>query len=198
MDAKFICPPLKYSYDALSPIISQKCIELHYGKHLQAYLDNLNGLVEGSGYEQSTLDDVVAAASGALYNNAAQVWNHLFYFNTFTPEQKQSAPRGSLLSAIELYFGSFEDFKEEFVRQGVSLFGSGWVWLSKDANDGLRITQEQNAGNPKREGLTPLLTFDVWEHAYYVDYENRRAEHLAKLWDLVDWREVEARYTNIL
>ncbi len=197
MESKFSAPDLKYSTDALEPAISAKTIELHYGKHLQAYLDNLNLLIERSGFEQRTLDDIVTSAQGALYNNGAQVWNHIFYFDTFSPNA-QSAPTESLLRAIEYFFGSFDEFKAEFERQGASLFGSGWVWLYKDSNDELFISQESNAGNPMRNGHTPLLTFDVWEHAYYVDYENRRAEHLSKMWDLVDWKVVEERYTQIL
>lgn len=198
MNLKFTKPELNYSVDALEPIISRDTIELHYGKHLQAYLNNLNNLVEGSGFEQRTLDDIVTSARESLYNNGAQVWNHIFYFNTFSPNTTRNEPVGSLLRAIEYFFGSFEEFKAEFVKQGTALFGSGWVWLSKDANDELRITQESNAGNPLRDGLIPLLTFDVWEHAYYVDYQNRRADHLSRLWDIIDWEVVESRYLTIL
>ncbi|MFI3281331.1 MAG: superoxide dismutase [Rikenellaceae bacterium] len=199
MSSKLSCPKLSYSFDALEPIISRETVELHYGKHLQAYLDNFNKFFAESDYkEYSTLEDVVRTSKGALYNNAAQVWNHLFYFNTFTPKQQRDTPEGSLLHAIELFYGSFDEFKAEFERQGVSLFGSGWVWLTKSSGDELRITQESNAGNPMCEGWTPLLTFDVWEHAYYVDYRNRRAEHLSKLWGLVDWNVVEARYMDEL
>ncbi len=198
MDSKFTVPPLAYGSDALEPIISRQTIELHYGKHLQAYLNNLNNLLEGSGFEENTLDDIVTSASDALYNNGAQVWNHIFYFNTFNPSPERNAPIGSLLKAIEYFYGSFEEFKAEFEANGTSLFGSGWVWLSKDASDELLISQESNAGNPLRDGRTPLLTFDVWEHAYYVDYENRRAEHLSALWDIIDWSVVEERYLHII
>ncbi len=193
MDLKFIRPDLKYSADALEPTIGRTTIELHYGKHLQAYLDNLNRLLEDSELKESSLDEIVRNADGALYNNGAQVWNHIFYFDSFSPTPS-SHPTGRLKQAIDFFFGSFEKFKEEFERQGMALFGSGWVWLSKDEHDGLVITQESNAGNPLRAGLTPLLTFDVWEHAYYVDYQNRRAEHLSQLWQVVDWAVVESRF----
>ncbi len=196
MDKRFSIPQLKYSFDALEPIVSRQTLELHYGKHLQAYLNNLNSLVEQSDFNSGILDDIVYSASGPLFNNGAQVWNHIFYFNSLTPD-RELEPGGSLLKAIEFSYGTLEDFKAEFERQALALFGSGWVWLSKDSNDELRITQESNAGNPLREGLTPLLTFDVWEHAYYVDYQNRRAEHLSRLWDVVDWEMVESRYVGV-
>ncbi|MFI3263799.1 MAG: superoxide dismutase [Rikenellaceae bacterium] len=195
MNKKFSIPELRYSFDALEPTISRETLELHYGKHLQTYLDNLNNLIEDSDFSSGILDDVIYSASGSLYNNGAQVWNHIFYFNSLTPDG-QDKPKGSLMQAIEFSYGTFEDFKTEFEKQGTTLFGAGWVWLSKDSNDELRITQASNAGNPLREGLTPLLTFDVWEHAYYVDYRNRRAEHLSKMWDIVDWKQVEARYVG--
>ncbi len=193
MDQKFTSPQLRYSSDSLKPTLSQETVELHYGKHLQAYLDNLNGLLEGSGYSGSSLEKIICAASGAIFNNGAQVWNHIFYFETLSPTPR-TTPQGELLKAVEMRFGSFEEFKREFEKQGATIFGSGWVWLSKDSNGELQITQESNAGNPLREGLTPLLTFDVWEHAYYVDYQNRRAEHLSKMWDIVDWAVVESRF----
>ncbi|MFR9533596.1 MAG: superoxide dismutase [Rikenellaceae bacterium] len=196
MTKRFSIPELKYNLDSLEPIISRQTLELHYGKHLQAYLNNLNNLVEQSDFDSGILDDIVYSASGSLFNNGAQVWNHIFYFNSFTPERGLE-PSGSLLKAIEFSYGTFEDFKAEFEGQGGSLFGSGWVWLSKDSNDELRITQEGNAGNPLRDGLTPLLTFDVWEHAYYVDCQNRRAEHLSRLWEIVDWEMVERRYVGV-
>ncbi len=191
---KFTRPELNYSFDSLSPTISGDTINLHYGKHLQGYINNLNNLIMGSGYEHSTLEDIICDASiSPLYNNAAQVWNHIFYFDSLSAEGRRE-PIGSLAKAIDQFFGSFEEFKAEFESKGTSIFGSGWVWLSRTGNDELRITQEVNAGNPMREGLVPLLTFDVWEHAYYVDYQNRRAEHLSKMWDVVDWSVVESRY----
>ncbi|MFI3333000.1 MAG: superoxide dismutase [Rikenellaceae bacterium] len=193
METKFKRGALNYSSDSLQPTLSPETVELHYGKHLQAYLDNLNSLLEGSGFEESTLEEIICQASGPLFNNGAQVWNHIFYFDTLSPDARRT-PQGTLLRSIEFFFGSFEAFKVEFEREGMAQFGSGWVWLSKDENDGLKITHESNAGNPLREGLTPLLTFDVWEHAYYVDYRNRRAEHLSKMWDIVDWSVVESRF----
>ncbi len=193
MDKRFNLPELSYATDSLQPTISGQTVELHYGKHLQAYLDNLNSLLEGSGFEESSLEDIICQASGPLFNNGAQVWNHIFYFDALSGEGRRS-PQNTLLRSIEFFFGSFEDFKSEFEKEGLAQFGSGWVWLSKDENDGLKITRESNAGNPLREGLTPLLTFDVWEHAYYVDYQNRRAEHLSKMWDIVDWSVVESRF----
>lgn len=190
---KFSLPALKYSVDALEPTISRETLELHWGKHHQAYIDNLNTLIEGSELEDEPLEIVVHNSAGALFNNAAQAWNHTFYFDTFSPTPK-STPTGKLAEAIALEFGSFEEFKDKFTKQGTTIFGSGWVWLSCNKEKQLQITQESNAGNPLQHGLTPLLTFDVWEHAYYVDHRNRRAEHLESLWKIVDWEVVEQRF----
>lgn len=186
-------PRLPYAPDALAPAISQETVDFHYGKHEKAYIDNLNKLIEGTEYEDMALEDIIRSASGSLFNNASQAWNHIFYFFTFSPDGG-GEPDGALRKAIDEYFGSFDKFKEDFVNAGVSLFGSGWVWLSKDNEGKLFITQSSNAGNPLTEGLTPLLTFDVWEHAYYLDYQNRRADALKKLWDIVDWDVVASRY----
>lgn len=186
-------PELPYSIDALEPAISPKTIEFHYGKHEKAYIDNLNRLIKGTQYEDEELEEIIAHADGALFNNASQAWNHIFYFFTFAPSGSRE-PSGEFRKAIERDFGSFDKFKEAFVDAGVGLFGSGWVWLSRDEDGKLFITQEPNAGNPIRSGLTPLLTFDVWEHAYYLDYQNRRADALRALWDIVDWEVVESRY----
>ncbi|MBD5209681.1 MAG: superoxide dismutase [Bacteroidales bacterium] len=186
-------PQLPYSSDSLAPAISQETIDFHYGKHEKAYIDNLNKLIKGTEFEDEALEEVIRRADGALYNNAAQAWNHIFYFFSFSPDGG-GEPSGELGEAIRRDFGSFENFKEEFEKAGVSLFGSGWVWLSRDDDGKLFITQEPNAGNPLRKGLTPILTFDVWEHAYYLDYQNRRADALKSLWDIVDWDMVEARY----
>ena len=186
-------PQLPYSSDSLAPAISQETIDFHYGKHEKAYIDNLNKLIKGTEFEDEALEEVIRRADGALYNNAAQAWNHIFYFFSFSPDGG-GEPSGELGEAIRRDFGSFENFKEEFEKAGVSLFGSGWVWLSRDDDGKLFITQESNAGNPLRKGLTPILTFDVWEHAYYLDYQNRRADALKSLWDIVDWDMVEARY----
>ncbi len=186
-------PNLPYDLDALAPAISAETISFHYGKHEKAYIDNLNRLIKGTEYEDMELEDIITHAKGALFNNASQAWNHIFYFFTFSPDGSRE-PSGELRKAIDRDFGSFDKFKEAFVDAGVGLFGSGWVWLSRDDDGKLLITQGSNAGNPLTEGLTPLLTFDVWEHAYYLDYQNRRADALRALWDIVDWDIVEARY----
>ena len=186
-------PELPYAIDALEPAISARTIEFHYGKHEKAYIDNLNRLIKGTEFEDMELEEVIAHAKGPLFNNASQAWNHIFYFFSFSPEGRRE-PQGDLRKAIDRDFGSFEKFKEAFVDAGVGLFGSGWVWLSRDQQGKLLITQGPNAGNPITEGLTPLLTFDVWEHAYYLDYQNRRADALRQLWDIVDWDVVENRY----
>lgn len=186
-------PELPYAIDALEPAISARTIEFHYGKHEKAYIDNLNRLIKGTEFEDMELEEVIAHAKGQLFNNASQAWNHIFYFFSFSPEGRRE-PQGDLRKAIDRDFGSFEKFKEAFVDAGVGLFGSGWVWLSRDQQGKLLITQGPNAGNPITEGLTPLLTFDVWEHAYYLDYQNRRADALRQLWDIVDWEVVENRY----
>lgn len=190
---KYEQPALPYSREALEPAISAETIDFHYGKHEKAYIDNLNRLIEGTDYEDMDLEEVITSSEGALFNNAAQAWNHIFYFFTFSPEGNRE-PGGELRKAIDRDFGSFEKFKEDFVAAGVGLFGSGWVWLSRDEKGKLLITTGKNAENPLTSGLTPLLTFDVWEHAYYLDYQNRRAEHLHKLWDIVDWDVIEGRY----
>ncbi len=186
-------PQLPYEHDALEPAISKETVDYHYGKHEKAYIDNLNRLIKGTEYEDEELEDIITHSSGALFNNASQAWNHIFYFFTFSPDGRRE-PTGELRKAIDRDFGSFEKFKEAFVEAGVGLFGSGWVWLSRDEKGKLLITQGPNAGNPLTDGLTPLLTFDVWEHAYYLDYKNRRADALARLWDIIDWEIVEGRF----
>ena len=186
---------LSYSKDALEPVISAKTMEFHYGKHLQAYVDNLNKLLPGSGLEELPIEEVVKQSSGAIFNNAGQVLNHNLYFTQFGAADKvANAPKGALAAQIVKQWGSVDAFKDEFVAKGVSLFGSGWVWLSAQADGTLVITQEPGASNPVVKGLKPLLTFDVWEHAYYLDYQNRRAAHLAELWKIVDWSVIEERY----
>jgi len=187
---------LPYSLAALEPAISAKTLEFHHGKHLQAYVDNLNKLLPGSGLDGLPLEDIVRRApAGALFNNAGQVLNHELYFTQFAlPMQVASAPTGVLAAKIEERWGSFDAFKAEFEAKGVGLFGSGWVWLQADAGGELSIAQYANADNPLPHGYRPLLTFDVWEHAYYLDYQNRRAAHLQALWQIVDWAVVDARY----
>lgn len=186
-------PQLPYASDSLAPAISQETIDFHYGKHEKAYIDNLNKLIKGTEFDNEDLEEVIRRADGPLFNNASQAWNHIFYFFSFSPDGG-GEPSGELADAIRRDFGSFEKFKEEFEKAGVSLFGSGWVWLSRDQDGRLFISQEPNAGNPLRKGLTPLLTFDVWEHAYYLDYQNRRKDALERLWDIIDWPIVEGRY----
>lgn len=192
-DPIYVQPRLPYAPDALAPAISQETVDYHYGKHEKAYIDNLNKLIGGTEYEDMALEDIIRSSSGALFNNASQAWNHIFYFFTFSPDGG-GEPDGDLRKAIDRDFGSFEKFQKDFVQAGVSLFGSGWVWLSKDNDGKLFITQASNAGNPLTDGLTPLLAFDVWEHAYYLDYQNRRADSLNKLWEIVDWDVVASRY----
>ncbi len=186
-------PQLPYATDSLAPIISKETIEYHYDKHEKTYIDNLNNLIKGTPYEEMTLEDIIRKATGSLFNNAAQAWNHIFYFFSFSPEGG-GFPKGELLEAITTHFGSFEVLKKQFVKAGTTLFGSGWVWLSSDNDGKLIISQGSNASNPLTEGLTPLLTFDVWEHAYYLDYQNRRADALNALWDIIDWDIIESRY----
>lgn len=190
-------PKLPYDVDALEPAISRSTVEYHYGKHEKAYIDNLNRLIKDTRYADMAIEDIIRESDGALFNNASQAWNHIFYFFTFAPDGG-GEPEGDLRKAIERDFGSFEQFKKDFVAAGVGLFGSGWVWLSKDATGKLFITQGSNASNPLTDGLVPILTFDVWEHAYYLDYQNRRADALNALWDIVDWGVVADRYEDDL
>lgn len=190
---KYSQPQLPYAADALEPAISRRTVDFHYGKHEKAYIDNLNNLIEGTEFADLPLEEIIHDAKGPLFNNASQAWNHIFYFFSFSPDGG-GEPEGELREAIDRDFGSFENFQKEFVDAGVKLFGSGWVWLSRDNDGKLFITQEGNAGNPITKGLTPILTFDVWEHAYYLDYQNRRADALNALWDIIDWPIVEGRY----
>ena len=216
---------LPYAPNALEPVISRETIEYHYGKHLQTYVDNLNKLVAGTEFESMPLEQIVAKSQGAIFNNAGQILNHNLYFTQFQPYEDPKfeeivppagketinpkfetinpkseeivPPAGKeILKAIARDFGSFEAFQAEFEQKGTTLFGSGWVWLSADKNGKLVITQEPNAGNPVTKGLKPLLTMDVWEHAYYIDYHNRRAAHLHSLWQIIDWSEINRRYIN--
>ena len=190
---KFEKVALPYATDALEPVIGKQTIELHYGKHHQAYVDNLNKLVVGTKFENADLETIVKESDGAIFNNAGQTLNHNIYFTSFKPNGG-GKPKGRLAEAIETQFGSFEKFQEEFNAAGVSVFGSGWVWLAKDASGKLSIEKEANAGNPLTKGLTPILGFDVWEHSYYLDYQNRRADHLKQLWSIIDWDVVSSRY----
>ena len=189
----FEMPALPFEASALNGVISAETLSFHHGKHLKAYVDNMNKLLPGSGLEGLSLVEVVKRAEGGMFNNAGQVLNHTMYFEQFAAMRENNKPEAKLLSLIERDFGSFDAFKTEFAQKGVGLFGSGWVWLSQNADGKLVITQEPNAENPVRKGLKPLLTFDVWEHAYYLDYQNRRADHLAALWDIIDWKVIEGR-----
>lgn len=190
---KFELMALPYAMEALEPVISRQTLEFHHGKHLAGYVNNLNGLLPGSGFEEMTLEEIVCKAQGGILNNAGQILNHELYFGQFTAPKDGNAPTGKLAEAIVRDFGSFEAFKEAFQKAGATLFGSGWVWLSADQDGRLVITQEANAANPVQKGLKPLLTFDVWEHAYYLDYQNRRPDHLAALWQIINWEVIEQR-----
>ena len=184
---------LPYPANALEPVISETTINLHHGKHLATYVNNLNNLIQGTKFENADLETIVRESDGALFNNAGQTLNHNYYFTQFTPKS-EGRPSGRLLKAIEEAWGSFENFRSEFETAATSLFGSGWAWLAADKEGKLQITKEQNAGNPVTKVLKPILGIDVWEHAYYLDYQNRRADHLKELWRIISWAEVEKRY----
>ena len=190
---KFTQPILPYAPDALSPVISPMTIQYHYGKHEKAYIDNLNRMIADTPFEDMPLERIICESEGPLFNNASQAWNHIFYFFQFSPNGLKE-PGGKLRAKIDETFGSFEEFKKKFEEAGATLFGSGWVWLSADSDGKLFITQGRNAENPLTTGLKPILTFDVWEHAYYLDYQNLRAQYLHRLWDIIDWDIIEVRY----
>ena len=187
---------LPYAAEALEPVISKETIGFHHGKHLAGYVNNLNGLLEGSPLAGLPLEEIVLKAQGGMLNNAGQILNHNLYFWQFAAPKADNKPVGKLAEAIARDFGSFEAFKEAFQKMGATLFGSGWVWLSADKDGKLVITQEPNAANPIQKGLKPLLTFEVWEHAYYLDYQNRRPDHLAALWQIIDWNVIEGRFVK--
>ena len=191
---KYSQPRLPYPVDALQPVISARTIDFHYGKHEKAYIDTLNSLIEGTEFADMPLEELIVKREGKLFNNASQAWNHIFYFFQFAPDGLKE-PAGRLREKIDGQFGSFEEFKKKFEEAGATLFGSGWVWLSCDDKGELYITQGGNASNPMTDGLRPLLTFDVWEHAYYLDYQNKRADYLHRLWDIVDWDIIGIRYS---
>ena len=185
-------PQLPYDMDALQPYISKETLEYHYGKHHAAYVNNLNKLVEGTEFAGASLEDIVKKASGGIFNNGAQVWNHTFYWNCMSPEGNRE-PSGALLNAIKSDFGSFEEFKDKFSVAAATLFGAGWAWLVKTDAGKLEIVQESNAGNPLTKGLEPIMTCDVWEHAYYIDKRNRRPAYIDDFWKLVDWETIGKR-----
>ena len=181
-------------YKSLAPVISDQTLAFHHGKHLQGYVDNLNKMVAGTEFEGMGLEEIVKKASGGIFNNAGQSLNHELYFTQFAPTPSLPAPTGNLAKQIEKQWGTLDAFKSEFEAKGTTLFGSGWVWLQANEAGELSIGQYANADNPVAHGLKPLLTFDVWEHAYYLDYQNRRAAHLSALWGIVNWAEIEKRY----
>lgn len=189
----FELPALPYAKDALAPHISEETLEFHYGKHHQTYVTNLNNLVPGTEFEGLSLEEIVKKSSGGIFNNAAQVWNHTFYWNSLSPNGG-GAPTGGLANAIDRTFGSFEKFKEEFTKCAVTTFGSGWAWLVKNANGNLELVSTSNAGCPLTNGQTPILTCDVWEHAYYIDFRNARPKYLEAFWALVNWDFAAANY----
>ena len=187
---------LPYAPTALEPVISAQTLSFHHGKHLQAYVNNLNAALPGSEFEGLSLEEIICRSSGGVFNNAGQILNHNLYFTQFRAPQADAAPKGVLAAQIDKQFGSLEAFQAEFVAKGAGLFGSGWVWLQADAAGELSVAQYVGADNPVAHGFTPLLTFDVWEHAYYLDYQNRRPDHLKALWPLVDWEVVAQRYAR--
>lgn len=189
----FELPKLPYALNALEPVISQKTLEFHYGKHHQAYVNNLNNLIKGTEFENADLETIVKKSEGGIFNNGAQVWNHTFYFMSFKPNGG-GEPKGALAEAINSTFGSFDKFKEEFSAAAATVFGSGWAWLVKNDAGALSIVKESNAGNPLRDGLTPILTCDVWEHAYYLDKQNLRPKYIEEFFSILDWDVVSARY----
>ena len=190
---------LPYAPDALAPVISADTIGFHHGKHLQGYVDNLNRLIAGTEFESMSLEEIVLKADGAIFNNAGQILNHNLYFTQFCPchsEAAEPTKESGIYQQIIKQWGTLAAFQADFVAKGTTLFGSGWVWLSAAPGGTLVISQEPNAGNPVTRGLKPILTFDVWEHAYYLDYQNRRAAQLEALWKIVDWNVLEERYNS--
>ncbi len=195
-DEEFKLIELPYATNALEPIIGRQTIELHYDKHLRGYVDKLNSLIADTPLKGESLDEIVKVSSGATYDNAGQVLNHNLYFTQFSPNGG-GEPQGALRKAIDREWGTFDRFKQAMQEAGTTLFGSGWVWLAAKKSGELEIVKCANGGNPAKDGLTPLLGFDVWEHAYYLDYNNRRADHLKALWQIVDWPTIENRYKKL-
>ncbi len=190
-------PELPYALNDLEPVISKETMEYHYGKHLQGYINNLNKLIEKSPFEDQTLEEIVKTSDGGIYNNAAQTFNHTFFFLSLSPNGG-GEPKGKLRERIDKNWGSFEEFKREFTQQAASIFGSGWMWLQSDFAGDLSLSKESNAGCPLTLPRVPILTVDVWEHAYYIDYRNLRADFLEKIWTIINWDVVEKRYEEIL
>lgn len=188
---KHLLPELPYALDVLAPVMSADTLNYHYGKHLQTYLDNVNRMIEGTPFADMELKDMITKAQGALYNNAAQAFNHIIFFKQLTPTPTTISPL--LTQALVARFGSVDEFKSEFSNAAATLFGSGWVWLALDANNVLQIVPEPNAGNPITRDMRPLMCIDVWEHAYYLDYKNRRGDYIKNFWNLVNWDYIEKR-----
>ena len=189
-------PKLPYELNGLEPFISQKTLEFHFGKHHQAYVTNLNNLIKGTAFENASLEEIVKHSEGGIFNNGAQVYNHTFYFLALSPKGG-GEPTGKLADVITSTFGSFAAFKDEFSKAGASLFGSGWAWLVADAHNKLRIIKKTNAGNPLTDGMTPLMTMDVWEHAYYLDTQNARPKYIENFWTLLNWEVIEKRFNEL-
>lgn len=191
---KIEMPTLPYATNALEPVISEQTINFHYGKHLQNYVNTLTSLVKDTEWADKSVEDIVKGApDGPLFNNAGQVLNHVLYFSQFRSPRQNNLPEGRLLEAINTSFGSFENFKAQFTQAATTLFGSGWAWLAQQEDGKLVITKEANGGNPVRQGLKPIYGLDVWEHAYYLDFQNRRVDHIAASWDIADWDVVAGR-----
>ena len=191
---KIEMPTLPYATNALEPVISEQTINFHYGKHLQNYVNTLTSLVKDTEWADKSVEDIVKGApDGPLFNNAGQVLNHALYFSQFRSPRQNNQPEGRLLEAINTSFGSFENFKTQFTQAATTLFGSGWAWLAQQEDGKLVITKEANGGNPVRQGLKPIYGLDVWEHAYYMDFQNRRADHIAASWDIINWDVVAGR-----
>lgn len=191
----FEMKPLPYAHDALAPAISAETIDYHYGKHYRGYVEKLNELVRNTPFQRMELEQIICDAEGPIFNNAAQVWNHEFYFDTLSPEAHHE-PTGDFREAVDRWFGSVTHLKEALTKACLSLFGSGWVWLVEEESGRLAIVSEPNAGNPLRYHMRPLLVIDVWEHAYYIDYRNQRAKAIEAIWPLIDWQAVGARYVS--
>lgn len=187
---------LPYAPNALEPVISAATIGFHHGKHLQTYVNNLNAMLPGTQWENLPLEEIVKGSNGGVFNNAGQILNHNLYFLQFAAPKENNSPVGKLAAQINAQWGSFDEFKKAFAAEGGSLFGSGWVWLGAAPDGSLQITQEAGAGNPVTKGLKPILTFDVWEHAYYLDYQNRRPDYMGALWSILNWEELEKRYNK--
>jgi len=190
-----VLPELPYAKDALEPHISAETLEFHYGKHHATYVEKLNGMIAGTEFESSSLEEIIKASSGGIFNNAAQVWNHTFYWNGLSPNGG-GKPEGALAGAIDKAFGSFEKFKEAFAASAIGNFGSGWTWLVKNSSGNLEIVNTDDAANPMTAGLTPILTCDVWEHAYYIDYRNKRPDYVNAFWNLVNWKFVASNFAG--